>query len=96
MIPPNRRILVVDDMPSMHQDFRKSLQGGTAPDALVDLEDRLFGSTPTARKAEYRIDSAYQGQEALALVEGAIRAGDPYAVAFVDMRMPPGWDGVVV
>lgn len=92
----NRRILVVDDMPSMHQDFRKSLQGASAPDALMELEDHLFGDTAPAplHAPQFRIDSAYQGQEALQLVEAAIAAADPYAVAFVDMRMPPGWDGV--
>ncbi|MBE7368155.1 response regulator [Ramlibacter pallidus] len=92
--PTNRRILVVDDMPSMHQDFRRSLQAGSTPDALRQLEDELFGE-PVAKAAEaFEIDSAYQGQEALAMTEAAIRDGRPYAVAFVDMRMPPGWDGV--
>ena len=73
--PTNRRILVVDDMPSMHQDFRRSLQAGSAPDALRQLEDELFGE-PVAKAAEaFEIDSAYQGQEALAMTEAAIRAG---------------------
>src|SRR5262249_8668451 len=40
------------------------------------------------------IDSAYQGQEGLALIEEAVKKGKPYAMAFVDVRMPPGWDGV--
>ncbi|HVE54021.1 MAG TPA: ATP-binding protein, partial [Ramlibacter sp.] len=92
--PANRRILVVDDMPSMHQDFRRSLQAGSAPDALRAMEDELFGE-PVARAPEsFEIDSAYQGQEALAMAEAAVREGRPYAVAFIDMRMPPGWDGV--
>jgi signal transduction histidine kinase len=93
--PDNRRILVVDDMPSMHQDFRRSLQAGSAvADTLSKLEDELFGG-PVARATEvFEIDSAYQGQEALAMTEAALRQGRPYAVAFVDMRMPPGWDGV--
>ena len=40
------------------------------------------------------LDSAYQGQEGLALVQQSIQDHQPYAVAFVDIRMPPGWDGV--
>jgi signal transduction histidine kinase len=40
------------------------------------------------------LDYADQGQAALALVQMAHREGRPYAVAFVDMRMPPGWDGL--
>lgn len=35
-----------------------------------------------------------QGQAALALVQKARQADRPYAVVFVDMRMPPGWDGL--
>jgi signal transduction histidine kinase/BarA-like signal transduction histidine kinase len=92
--PFNRRVLVVDDMPSMHQDFRRSLQAGSTPDALKQLEDELFGA-PVAPGAEgFEIDSAFQGRQALAMTEAALAAGRPYAVAFVDMRMPPGWDGV--
>jgi PAS domain S-box-containing protein len=42
----------------------------------------------------YEIDSASQGQEGLRLVEQAMSEGHPYALAFVDVRMPPGWDGI--
>jgi two-component system NtrC family sensor kinase len=42
----------------------------------------------------FELDSAFQGQEGLAKVEAALQEGLPYAMAFVDMRMPPGWDGV--
>ena len=40
------------------------------------------------------IDSAFQGQEGLAMARQALEEGRPYAMAFVDIRMPPGWDGV--
>ncbi|HEY8360385.1 MAG TPA: response regulator [Ramlibacter sp.] len=90
---PNRRILVIDDMPSMHQDFRKTLSVGSNEAALEQMEDELFGiSTPA--EATFELDSAYQGREGLQRVEAALLAGRPYAMAFVDMRMPPGWDGV--
>ena len=42
----------------------------------------------------FQVDSAFQGQEGLEKVRAAFAAGTPYAVAFVDVRMPPGWDGV--
>src|SRR5688572_514542 len=91
----NRRILVIDDMPSMHQDFRKTLAGSSAPVELDQLENELFGEqAEAAAGVDYEVDSAYQGREGLACVEAALRAGRPYAMAFVDMRMPPGWDGV--
>src|SRR6185369_6863778 len=57
----------------------------------------LFGDDAPpapAGSAPFELDSAYQGQEGLAKVEAALQAGRPYAMAFVDMRMPPGWDGV--
>jgi len=90
----NRRILVVDDMESIHEDFRKVLRPAAASGAAIGiLESALFG-TVAAPTDNFEIDHAFQGQEALAKVQAAIAAGRPYAMAFVDMRMPPGWDGV--
>jgi signal transduction histidine kinase len=43
---------------------------------------------------KFQIDSAYQGQEGLAAIEKSLEENHPYAMAFVDVRMPPGWDGV--
>ena len=43
---------------------------------------------------EYEIDSAYQGQDCYELVKKALAENRPCALAFVDMRMPPGWDGI--
>ena len=90
------RILVIDDNRAIHEDFRKILCPTSA--AVVDLsaaEAALFGDQmPQETKAEYDMDSAYQGQEALALVSKSIMANQPYSLAFVDVRMPPGWDGI--
>jgi diguanylate cyclase (GGDEF)-like protein/PAS domain S-box-containing protein len=96
-ISQNRRILLVDDTSAIHEDFRKILmpqaQGRTA---LGAVEAALFADEPTAAAAaaSFELDSAYQGQEGLASVQSALQAGLPYAMAFIDMRMPPGWDGV--
>ena len=90
----NRRILIVDDTTSIHQDFRKILCADTDGEASLDtLEQTLFGTTTVVRQA-FVLDSAYQGQEALDLVNRALAANAPYAMAFIDMRMPPGWDGL--
>jgi two-component system NtrC family sensor kinase len=99
-MPANRRILLVDDMPTIHEDFRKILAPPAASkSALKAASAALFGDDDEepagADAAEpFEIDSAYQGQEGLAKVEAALAKGLPYAMAFVDMRMPPGWDGV--
>ncbi|MEO8805468.1 MAG: ATP-binding protein [Burkholderiaceae bacterium] len=92
-----RRLLLVDDMPAIHADFRKILAPQVQGSAdLEAVEAALFGDKPTdaGNTVSFELDSAYQGQEALAMVQAALAAGRPYALAFVDMRMPPGWDGV--
>ncbi len=92
----NRRILIVDDTPAIHGDFRKILLGrGPSNDRLDVTEAKLFGFAPSPLKDEgFEIDSAFQGKEALARVEVALAEGRPYGLAFIDVRMPPGWDGV--
>ncbi|MDB6446834.1 MULTISPECIES: bifunctional diguanylate cyclase/phosphodiesterase [Pseudomonas] len=93
-VPANRRILVVDDTPAIHQDFRKILSPSAgSDDSLDDTESLLFG-TPQVSRLQFQIDSAYQGEEALELVKRAQAEGQPYALVFADMRMPPGWDGL--
>jgi diguanylate cyclase len=92
----NRRLLVIDDNPEIHRDFGKIL-GGHAQDeaSLSEAEQLLFGaSAHTAEVAAYELTFASQGQEAVELTRRAFEAGQPFAVAFVDMRMPPGWDGL--
>ena len=92
----NHRILVIDDNRSIHDDFRKILSASTGGTATMEAaEVALFGaSTETVRPPSFEVDSAYQGQEGVLLVQKALAAGRPYAMAFVDVRMPPGWDGV--
>jgi len=92
----NRRILLVDDMPTIHEDFRKILAPQSSTKSALDAaRAALFGDEPVADAApQFELDSAYQGQEGLAKVQASLDKGLPYAMAFVDMRMPPGWDGV--
>lgn len=90
----NRRILIVDDTPSIHQDFRKILGPETEGEqTLAGAEEALFGTLQSDRLT-FELDSAYQGQEALERVKCALAEGRPYALVFTDMRMPPGWDGL--
>jgi PAS domain S-box-containing protein len=94
LLEPNHRLLVIDDNQAIHEDLRKILTGEVkTQEHLQDDEELLFGkeATPIVR---FEIDSAYQGQEGLAKLEQSLAAGRPYALAFVDIRMPPGWDGV--
>jgi two-component system, sensor histidine kinase and response regulator len=92
----NRRILVIDDNQAIHQDFRKILAPTKSQNSkLAAAEAALFDDTePQIALPEFQIDSAYQGQEGLDLIEKSLEEDRPYAMAFVDVRMPPGWDGV--
>jgi diguanylate cyclase (GGDEF)-like protein len=90
------RVLVIDDNRSIHADFAKVLgvasQKASSPS---EAELALFGAAPVKRAdLLFDLDFALQGQQGLACVEAALQEGMPYAVAFVDMRMPPGWDGL--
>ncbi len=90
-----RRVLVIDDNTAIHDDFRKTLSRQSHRADLDDDEALLFGTTPVeSQLREFEIDTASQGHIGLAMVEAALREGRPYQLAFVDMRMPPGWDGV--
>jgi signal transduction histidine kinase len=93
----NRWILVIDDNPAICEDFRKILAGhanATSSDLLA-ARATLFEDTPLDDTPEdFEVDCADQGETALAMVQSALQRGCPYAVAFVDMLMPPGWDGI--
>jgi signal transduction histidine kinase len=101
----NRRVLLVDDNAKIHQDFAKILCGAEqAPAELTDAMAAFFdddagaggaaAAAPAAAEPEFQLDSALQSDEALLKVRAALTEGRPYAMAFVDVRMPPGQDGV--
>src|ERR1700731_4096760 len=92
----NRRILVIDDNRAIHQDFCKIFEPEPmSAQPLSESGAALFGeSTMSIRRPAFQVDFASQGAEGAALVERARSENEPYALAFVDMRMPPGWDGI--
>ncbi len=92
----NRRILIVDDDPSIHADFRKILgpqkpggrKSGSSPAVSLD------GAAKAGQRIEFDVTAVAQGAEGASAVREAVGAGKPYAMAFVDMKMPRGWDGI--
>lgn len=89
------RLLVIDDNRAIHEDFRKILLPNPALAALEGMEAELFDENIVVKeRRSFDVDSAFQGQEGLEMVRVALSTGNPYSLAFVDMRMPPGWDGI--
>ncbi len=91
----NRRILIVDDNPAIHDDYRKILCPIKTGSRMEAADAALFGERPALTPtSNFEMASAFQGSEAMEMVKAAAAAGRPYAVAFIDVRMPPGWDGI--
>lgn len=93
----NRRILLVDDEPRIIEELEKVLspseQGSSE---LSELQTRLFGDPGNTKKVVtvYDVSCCNQGDEAIEQVRLALEHQQPFAVAFIDIRMPPGPDGV--
>jgi len=94
----SRRILVIDDSANIHDDFRKILCNDRASSSKLEAAGAaLFGDAEASvGQAEFEVDSAFQGVHGLARVYHAIQEGHPYAMVFLDVKMPPGWDGIEV
>jgi signal transduction histidine kinase len=90
------RILVVDDNPSIHKDFQTILLDEEESTALSELRNEVFGdkNNKSTNKNVYELDFASQGKEGHEKIKAACSENRPYELAFVDMRMPPGWDGL--
>ena len=94
--PP--RILIVDDEPAMHDSYRRSFAPTRTDDAdaLDAMAAELWDDAeaePVEAGPSFALTHATQGLDAVAEVARALGAGEPYSVAFIDIRMPPGIDG---
>lgn len=88
------RLLVIDDNSAIHYDFIKTLSP-TAPGDLDDLNEKLFNKKrKDSLLPNFKIDTATQGDEGLELIRQALNEGSRYTLAFVDIRMPVGIDGI--
>ena len=88
------RLLTIDDNPAIHEDYRKILTGCDDTQTSA-AEAALFGERQsTVSRPTFDVDSAMQGRDGVELARRGLLEGRPYSVAFVDMRMPPGWDGL--
>src|SRR3989440_7314419 len=88
------RVLVIDDNAAIHEDYRKILVAADTT-LMSAAEVGLFGEhAPQTGRPSFEVDSALQGRDGVERARVAVTEGRAYSVAFVDMRMPPGWDGL--
>jgi diguanylate cyclase (GGDEF)-like protein/PAS domain S-box-containing protein len=93
MRAPAFRVLVVDDDASIRATYRHILQ--PPPSELGGLEALISGAGETDESENlFQVVEADQGETAVDLQRGALDQGVRYQIAFIDMRMPPGWDGM--
>ena len=90
----NRRVLLIDDAPTIHDDFRKVLVPAQPGEELDHLEAALFGGESPPPRPMFELNCVHDGEQGLSAVLDSVRGERPFAVAFVDMVMPAGWDGV--
>ncbi len=94
------RILVADDEPSLRDLFQDILgdqqEADPARRRLQELDRALFGAedSPAAEQPVYSLTMCAQGTEAVAAVRNALAEDYPFSLAFLDVRMPPGPDGI--
>jgi CheY-like chemotaxis protein len=80
------RVLVIDDDRDTHELLRRML---IKSNPTGNEHGSSYSQMPC-----FEVDSAYQGEEGLALIGKSLQENRPYSLAFVDVRMPPGWDGI--
>ena len=93
------RVLVVDDDAMLINEYLKCLGEDFEPDSatttLGDLEKVLFGEETDERgAAAFEVHTRNQGEAAVEAVKLATLKGESYAIVFLDIRMPPGIDGI--
>ena len=87
---PNRRVLIVDDEPDIHDDFTEMLSTSYLPPTGGGTAE--LGAHP-AFPPTFELLHATSGEQACDIILNARRWSQPIAVAYVDIRMPAGIDG---
>ena len=93
----NTRVLIVDDQDEIHIDFQEILSAKNRQTASDDLAEAFLpGSSQSSRThlPSFELSHASSGTEAYEIVKAATASNRPFAVAYIDIRMPPGIDGV--
>ena len=98
-----KRILIVDDNHDFREQLSQHLLNSFKRNETTSLVERVKATLHASSRVDerdftpepYVIHTASQGQQAYEMVQEALKQGKPYALIFLDIRMPPGWDGVI-
>ena len=97
----NRRILIVDDREDLRKQLSRLLSHSDSKSETSSLIQQIRNrispdKAPAAngQRVTYEIDAARQGKSAYEMVKDSFTRNEPYALMFLDMRMPPGWNGL--
>ena len=90
----NYRVLIVDDQEEIHNDFKEMLVSGSTKRATDELAAAFVAQSDKPVLPQFELSHAASGEEACAMVKAAQESNRPFALAYIDVRMPPGTDGI--
>ena len=90
----NNRVLIVDDQEEIHDDFEEILKPGLSGSSTDELAKSFISEVDDNFLPEFELFHARSGEEAYEIVKAGKESNRPIAVAHIDVRMPPGIDGI--
>ncbi|MDE2887457.1 MAG: sigma 54-interacting transcriptional regulator [Gemmatimonadota bacterium] len=90
----NNRVLIVDDQPEIHDDFAELLCSSIERPSVDDLPAAFVREQEGNYLSEFELLHANNGVEACDIIRKGRESNRPIAVAYIDIRMPPGIDGI--
>ena len=90
----NYRVLIVDDQEEIHQDFEEMLTPGLAEASTDDLAEAFASEVDESFLPDFELLHARSGAEAYETIKRGLETVHPIAAAYIDIRMPPGMDGI--
>lgn len=90
----NNRVLIVDDQEEIHDDFEEILKPGISGSSTDELAKSFISEVDDNFLPEFELFHARSGEEAYEIVKAGKESNRPIAVAHIDVRMPPGIDGI--
>ena len=90
----NHRVLIVDDQKEIHDDFVEMLSSSFIKASTDDLAEAFALEENKPFLPEFELLHAENGEEAYEAIQEGKESNRPIAVAYIDIRMPPGIDGI--